>query len=167
MPWWRGCRRTGRRIFRDSGVWRCPVARDGMVTDVGQEEQVAVPVMQPLAEVVPARCKGVDERGFHQARFVDRAARTVIRARGPFDHPVEDFELAELRLPGRDAFGAQVIYEGVLAGSRADGEQRAQFFIEQVPFLFEAVEPAFGFFFDGLFDSEQVFVGELLGHEAS
>ena len=71
-----------------------------MMTDVGQEEQVAMPVMQALTEVDASAMQRINQRGLHQARFVDRSARTVIRARGPFDHPVEDFELAELRLPG-------------------------------------------------------------------
>lgn len=39
-----------------------------------------------------------------------------------------------------------------------------QVFIEQVPFLFEAVESAGGFFLCGLFEGEEVFVGELLRH---
>jgi hypothetical protein len=55
---------------------------------------------------------------------------------------VEDFELAELCLPRRDTLGAQIIHEGMLAGSRANGEQWTQVFIEEVPFLFEAVESA-------------------------
>ncbi len=97
-----------------------------------------------------------------QARFVDRAAWTVIRARRPLDHPVKDFELAELRLPGRDAFGAQIIHKGLLAGSRAHGEQGTQVFIEQIPFLLEAVESAWRFFLDGLFEGEEIFIGEFL-----
>ncbi|MBV6465523.1 MAG: hypothetical protein PGMFKBFP_00802 [Anaerolineales bacterium] len=138
-----------------------PLARDGVVTDGGEEEQVAVPVVQTLAEVEASAVQRVDEGGFHQARFVDGAARTVVGTRRPFDHPVEDFELAELRLPGGDALGAQVVHEGLLAGSRADGEQRTQVGVEEVPFLLEAVEPARRLFFDGLFDGEEVFVGEL------
>ena len=93
------------------------------MTDVGEEQQVAMPVMQPLAKVDARAMQRVDQRGFHETRFVDRAARTVIRARRPLDHPVKDFELAELRLPGRDAFGAQIIHKGLLAGTRAHGEQ--------------------------------------------
>src|SRR5262245_8308174 len=108
-----------------------------MMTDVGEEEKIAMPVMEPLAEVDASAMECVDERSFHQARFVDRPARIVMGARCPLDHPVKDFKLAELCLPRRDAFGAQIIYERVLAGSRAYGEQRAQVFIEEVPFLFE------------------------------
>jgi hypothetical protein len=79
---------------------------------------------------------------------------------------VKDFELTELRLPRWNALGAEIIHEGMLAGSRAHGEERTQVFIEEVPFLFEAVESAGGFFFCGLFKGEEVFVGELLrGHE--
>src|SRR5262245_30897947 len=101
-----------------------------------------------------------------KARFVNRSTWTVIGARRPFDHPVKNFELAELRLPRRDTFGAQIIYKGMLAGSCTHGEQWTQVFIEEVPFLFEAVESTGGFFFDGLFEGEEVFVGELLlrGH---
>src|SRR5215207_10856689 len=110
-----------------------------------------MPVMQALAEVETCAMKCINERGFHQAPFIDRAARTVVRARRPFDHPVKDLELAELRLPLRNTFGAKIIHEGMLAGSCAYGEQGAQFFIEKIPFLFEAIESALGFFLGGLF----------------
>src|SRR6266498_267852 len=105
-------------FFEIASFGDAPIARDGMMTDIGEEEQVAMPVMQSLTEVDAGTVQRVDERSFHQARFVDRPARTVIRACRPFDHPVEDFKLAELRLPLRDAFGAQVIDKGVLARSR-------------------------------------------------
>jgi hypothetical protein len=55
----------------------------------------------------------------------------------------------------------------MLAGSRTHREQRTQVFIEEVPFLFETVEAAGRFFFDGLFDGEEVFIGELLRHVKS
>ena len=51
-----------------------PVAGDGLVADIGQEEQVAVPVMQPLPELNGCPVERVDKRGFLEARFVDRAA---------------------------------------------------------------------------------------------
>jgi hypothetical protein len=51
----------------------------------------------------------------------------------------------------------------MLAGSRTHGQQRTQVFIEEIPFLFEAVESARWFFFDCLFESKEVFVGEFLG----
>src|SRR6185503_444142 len=110
-----------------------------------------MPVMQTLAEVDTRAMKRVDERGFHETRFIDRTARMIIRARRPFDHPVKDFELTELRLPLRNAFGTQIIDKGMLAGSRAHGEQGTQFFVEQIPFLLEAVESALRFFLGGLF----------------
>src|SRR5918995_4239097 len=121
-----------------------------MMTDVGQEEQVAVPVMQALAKVDSRPMQCVDQRGFHQAGFVDRPARAVIGTSRPFDHPVKDFELAELRLPLRNALGAQVVYKGMLAGSRAHSEQGAQVFIKEIPFLLEAVKSTGGLFLDGL-----------------
>ncbi len=86
-----------------------------------------------------------------EARFVNRPAWTVIWARRPFNHPMKDFELAKLRLPRRDTLGAQIIHEGMLAGTCAHGEQRTQVFIEEIPFLFEAVESTLRFFFGGLF----------------
>ena len=49
-----------------------------LMTDVGEEEQIAMPVMQSFTEVDTGAMKRVDERGFHQPRFVDCAARTVI-----------------------------------------------------------------------------------------
>src|SRR5829696_3971387 len=115
-----------------------------------------MPVVQAFTEVEARTMKRVDQRSFHQARFIDRAARTVIGACCPFDHPVEYFELAELLLPGRDAFGAQVIYEGMLAGSRAHSEQGTEFFIKKIPFLFETIDAAFGFLLDGLFYGEEI-----------
>jgi hypothetical protein len=51
------------------------------------------------------------------------------------------------------------------AGSRAHGQQRTQVFVKEIPFLFEAVEPAGRFFLDGLFYGEEIFVGEYLRHE--
>ncbi len=136
------------------------------MADIGQEEEVAVPVMQPFAEVDPCLVQRVDEGCLHQTRFIDRAARSVIRARCPLDHPVEDFELAELRVPGRDTFCPQIIYKRLLAGARPHRQQRTQVFVEQVPFLFEAVETARWLFLDSLFEGEQIFVGEWLrGHE--
>ena len=38
---------------------------DGMMTDVGEEEQIAMPVMQPLAKVDARTMQRIDERGFH------------------------------------------------------------------------------------------------------
>ena len=73
--------------------------------------------MQTLAEVDTRTIKCIDERGFHETGFVDRATWMIVRARRPLDHPMKDFELAELRLPWWDAFGAQIIYEGLLTGS--------------------------------------------------
>src|SRR6476661_3496657 len=129
-----------------------------MVADVCEEEEIAMPVMQPLAEVSPRPMKRVDERGFHQARFINCPARTVIWARGPFNHPVKNFKLAELRLPLGNALGTQVIHKRLRAGSRANGEERAQFFVKEIPFLFEAIEPALRFIFCSLFEGEQVFI---------
>lgn len=123
-----------------------------------------MPVMETLAEVDARAMQGVDERSLVEARFINRTARTVIWACRPFNHPVKDFELAELRLPRRDTFGAEIIHEGMLAGSRAYGKKRTQVFIEEIPFLLEAVESAGGFFLDGFFEGEEVFVGELLRH---
>ena len=150
-------------FFEVAAFGDAPIAGDGMMTDVGEEEEIAVPIMEALAEVDARAMQGVEEGGFHEARFVDRPARTVIRARRPLDHPVKDFELAELRLPRREALSAQVIHEGMLAGSRAYSKERTQAFIKQVPFLLEAVESAGGFFLDGLFEGEHVFIGEFLG----
>ncbi len=154
-------------FFEIAAFGESPIAGDGLMTDVGEEEQIAVPVMEAFAEVDARAMQRIDEGRFLQTRFVNRATRTVIRARRPFDHPVEDFELAELFLPRWDTFSAEIIDEGMLAGSGTHGEQRTQVFIEQIPFLFEAVESAGGLFFCGLFESEQVFVGKLLlrGHE--
>src|SRR6185436_5385899 len=98
-----------------------------------------MPVMQTFAKVDARAMQRVDERGFHKARFIDRAARMIVRARCPFDHPVKDFELAELCLPLRDTFSAQIIYKGMLTWPRAHSKQGTQFFIKQIPFLFEAV----------------------------
>src|SRR5687768_415229 len=103
-----------------------------------------MPVVKPLAKVDARTMKRVDERGFHEARFVDRATRAVVRARRPLDHPVKDFELTELRLPLWETFGAQIIHEGMLAGSCTHSEQRTQFFIQQIPFLLEAIKSAGG-----------------------
>ena len=121
------------------------------MADIGQEEQVAVPVVQPLAKVDPRPVQRVDQRSFLQSCLIDRPAWTVIWARCPFDHPVEDLQLAELRLPGRDTLGTQIIHKGMLAGSRTHGQKRTQAFIKEIPFLFEAIEPARWLFLDGLF----------------
>ena len=107
-------------FFEIAALGDAPLPRDGMMTDVGEEEEIAVPVMQSLAEVDTRAMQRVDERGFHEARFVDGAARRVIRTRRPFNHPMKDFELTKLRQPMRDTIGAQIIYEGMLAGSRAN-----------------------------------------------
>src|SRR5688572_784455 len=123
-----------------------------------------MPVMQPLAKVDASAMKCIDERGFHEPRFVDHATWMVIRTRRPFNHPVKDLELAELPLPVWDTFGAQVVYKGLLAGSRANGQQGTQFFIKQIPFLFETVESALRFFLGGLLHGKVVFVGEFLRH---
>jgi hypothetical protein len=81
---------------------------------------------------------------------------------------VKNFKLAELGMPRRYTFSAQIVDERMLAGSGAHSQQRTQVFIEEVPFLFEAVETTRGFLFDGLFEGEQVFVGEFLGgHDIS
>src|SRR5688572_21501859 len=133
-----------------------------MMTDIGEEQQVAMPVMKALPEVNACPMQRVDQGSFHETRFVNRPARTVIRARRPFDHPVKDFELAELLLPWRDAFGPEIIDERMLAGSGPHGEQWSQVFIEEIPFLLEAIQPTGGFFFDSLLEGEEVFVGELL-----
>ncbi len=133
------------------------------MTDVSEEQKVSVPVMKPLPELNTRTMKCVDERSFHEARFIDCTARMIIRARRPLDHPVKDFELAKLCLPRRNTFGAEIIHEGLLAGSRAHRKQRTQVFIEQIPFLLEAIESALRFFFDGLLYGEEVFVSEFLG----
>src|SRR5688572_26526319 len=147
-----------------------PISGDGMMTDVRKEEQVAMPVVQTLTKIDTRAVKRVDQCTFHQACFIDRAARTVIWPRRPLDHPVKDLKLAKLRLPVRETFCAQIIHEGLLAGSCTHSEEWAQVFIEEVPFLFEAVQSALRFFFDGLFYGEEVFIGKFLGivgHENS
>src|SRR5512138_1946498 len=105
-----------------------------------------MPVMQSFAEIEPRKMKSVHQRGFHQARFVDGAARAVVGTCRPLDHPVEDLELAEFFLPGRNALGAQIIHKGLLAGSCTYSEQGAQVFIEQIPLLLKAVEPSLRLF---------------------
>ncbi len=138
------------------------------MTNIGEEEQIAMPVMESFPKVDTCAMKSIDQRGFHQARFVNGPARTVIRARRPLDHPVKNFELAELRLPLWNALGTQIIHKGLLAGSRAHGEKRTQVFIKEIPLLFEAVESTRWFFLDGLFYGEEIFVGEFLGgHKGS
>ncbi len=87
-------------FFKVTAFGNRPLSRDGMVTDVCEEQEVSMPVVQSLAEVDTGPVQRVDERSLHQARLVDRAARTVIGARRPLDHPVKYFKLAELRLPG-------------------------------------------------------------------
>ena len=69
--------------------------------DGGEEKQVAVPVVQPLAELRSGARKGIDEHRFHQPGLVYRAARAVIWARGELHHPVEDLELGKVAQPGR------------------------------------------------------------------
>ena len=61
-------------FFKVTAFGKRPVAGDGLVTDVGEEEQIAMPVMQTFAEVQPGTMQGVHKRGFHQAGFVDRTA---------------------------------------------------------------------------------------------
>jgi hypothetical protein len=79
---------------------------------------------------------------------------------------MKDFELAELRLPLRNALCPKIIHKGLLAGTRAHSEQRTQVFIEKITFLFETVEAALRFFLEGLLYGEEIFVGEFLrGHE--
>jgi hypothetical protein len=46
----------------------------------------------------------------------------------------------------------------------AYSKERAQVFIEEIPFLFETVESTGGLFFNSLFEGEEVFVGEFLRH---
>ena len=115
------------------------------MADIGEEQKIAVPVMQTLAKIDSRTMKRVDERSFHETGFIDRSARRVIRARRPLDHPVKDLELAELRLPWRNTFCAQIIHKRLLAGSRAYIRSGRRRFIKQVPFLLEAVESAGGF----------------------
>src|SRR5574341_328626 len=127
-----------------------------------------MPIMQPLTKIDTRAMQRIDERSFHQPRFVDRPARMKVRTRRPFNHPMKHFKLAELRLPVWDTFGTQVIYKRLLAGSCAHGEQWTQVFIEEIPFLLETVESAGGFFFNGLFHGEKIFVGKFLRrHESS
>jgi hypothetical protein len=111
-----------------------------------------MPVMQTLAKIEPCPVQCIDQRGFHQAGFIDRTPRTVIGPRGPFGHPVKDLELTELRLPGWHAFRKQIIDEGMLARTSAYREQRTQLLIEQIPFLLEAVESALWLLLFGLFE---------------
>src|SRR5574341_1788023 len=119
-----------------------------------------MPIMQPLTKIDTRAMQRIDERSFHQPRFVDRPARMKVRTRRPFNHPMKHFKLAELRLPLRDTFGAQVIYKRLLAGSCAHREKRTQVFIEEIPFLLKAVESALRLVFSGLFESEEVFIGK-------
>jgi hypothetical protein len=79
---------------------------------------------------------------------------------------VKDLKLTELCLPLGNTFSAQIIDKGLLARSSTHSEQRAQIFIEKIPFLLETVETAVRFFPDGLLYGEEIFVGEFLrGHE--
>ena len=61
--------------FEIAALGDAPIAGDGVMADGGEEEQVAVPVVQPLAKLAPGAVQGVEQHGFHQTRFVDRAAR--------------------------------------------------------------------------------------------
>lgn len=165
----RGCQRVTVQVhafFEIAPFRNCPIARNGMMTDICEEKQITMPVMQSLAEVHTCFVQGIDQGCFHQARFIDRPARAVIGTRCPLNHPVEYFELAELFLPRCETFGAQVIYERLLAGTCSHCEQRTQILIEQIPFLFKAIEAAGRFFLDSLLEGEQIFIGEFFGwHE--
>src|SRR5258706_12552784 len=99
-----------------------------------------MPIMKSLAEILAGAMQRIDKRGFHKARFIDRAARRVIRARSPFHHPMKDFELAELRLPAWDTLGAEIINKGLLTRTGPHREQGTKFFIEWIPFLVDALE---------------------------
>ena len=118
--------------------------------------------MKAFAEIKTRAMKRIHQRGFHEARFINRAAWSVIRARRPLDHPVKDFELAELREPRRDTFSAQIIHKRLLAGARTHSQQGTQFLIEQIPFLLESIKSALRFFLGGLFQGEVVFFREFL-----
>ncbi len=106
-------------LFEVTALGQRPIAGNGLVPDIGEEQQITMPVMQAFTEIHPCAMQGVHQGGFHQAGFVHRTARRVIWAGGPFDHPVEDFKLAELLLPTGEALGAQIIHERMLAGPGA------------------------------------------------
>jgi len=65
-------------------------------------------------------------------------------------------------LPGWDTFRAQIIHERFWLGPAPSVSRGRQIFIEEIPFLFKAIEAA-GSFPGWLFQSEKVFVGEFRG----
>ena len=112
--------------------------------DLGQHEQVAVPVVERLAEAAPGLGQGIDEGRLQQAALVYGALGRVVGPRDPLDHPVEHLELVVLLCPGRQHLGPQVVHEGHVIGSSADGEQGAELRIHQVPFQFQPAESTGG-----------------------
>src|SRR3989304_3301479 len=98
-----------------------PAAWNGVVSNPGGIKQVAVEGVEPLAELASGPGEGVDQHGFDEAGFVDRADGRIVGAGGPLDHPVEDFPLAALCNPAGGSAGGQIVNETLLGGAGAGG----------------------------------------------
>src|SRR3989304_8319585 len=76
-----------------------PAARNGVVSDPGGVKQVAVEGVEPFAELASGPGEGVDQHGFDEAGFVDRADGRIGGGGRPLDHPGVEFALAGARNP--------------------------------------------------------------------
>src|SRR5262245_35837795 len=52
-------------FFKIATLGNPPIARDGVMTDVSKKEQVAMPVIKPLAKIDTRTMQRVDQRSFH------------------------------------------------------------------------------------------------------
>ena len=81
--------------------------------------------------------QGIDQGGFHQPGFIHRPPRVIIWSGSPFNHPLENLELAEFAQPGGQAVAAQIIDKRFLGWPSPNCQERPEFMVEKIPFQLE------------------------------